>query len=172
MDCSPPGSSVRGIFQARIMKWVFISYSRGYFQLRDRTCIPCISCTGRRILYHLHHLERPLEPILHPVVFISSSFTLLLPLPPPHWLEKAMASHSSTLAWRIPRTEEPGKLQSMGSQRVGHNWATSLSLFTFMHWRRKWQPTPVFLSGESQGQRSLVGCHLWGRTESDTTEAT
>ena len=47
-----------------------------------------------------------------------------------------------------------------------------LSLFTFMHWRRKWQPTPVFLPGESQGQGSLVGCHLWGRTESDTTEAT
>ena len=44
--------------------------------------------------------------------------------------------------------------------------------FTFMHWRRKWQPTPVFLPGESQGQRSLVGCRLWGRTESDTTEAT
>ena len=44
--------------------------------------------------------------------------------------------------------------------------------FTFMHWRRKWQPTPVFLPGESQGQGSLVGCHLWGRTESDTTEAT
>ena len=39
-----------------------------------------------------------------------------------------------------------------------------------MHWRRKWQPTPVFLPGESQGQASLVGCHLWGRTESDTTE--
>ena len=51
-------------------------------------------------------------------------------------------------------------------------WATSLSLFTFMHWKRKWQPTPVFLPGESQGQRSLVGCRLWGRTESDTTEAT
>ena len=50
--------------------------------------------------------------------------------------------------------------------------ATSLSLFTFMHCRRKWQPTPVFLPGESQGRRSLVGCHLWGRTESDTTEAT
>ena len=41
-----------------------------------------------------------------------------------------------------------------------------------MHWRRKWQPTPVFLPGESQGRGSLVGCHLWGRTESDTTEAT
>ena len=44
--------------------------------------------------------------------------------------------------------------------------------FTFMHWRRKWQPTPVFLPGESQGRGSLVGCHLWSHTESDTTEAT
>ena len=85
---------------------------------------------------------------------------------------EAMAPHSSTLAWKIPWTEEPGRLQSMGSLRVGHEWATSLSLFTFLHWRRKWQPTPVFLPGESQGQRSLVGCCLWGRTELDTTEAT
>ena len=86
--------------------------------------------------------------------------------------EKAMAPHSSTLAWEIPWMEEPGRLQSMGLLRVRHNWATSLSLFTFMHWRRKWQPTPVFLPGESQEQRSLVGCRLWGRTESDTTEVT
>ena len=71
-----------------------------------------------------------------------------------------------------PWTEEPGRLQSMGLLRVGNNWATSLSLFTFMPWRRKWQPTPVFLPGESQGRGSLVGCHLWGRRESDTTEAT
>ena len=85
---------------------------------------------------------------------------------------KAMAPHSSTLAWKIPWTEEPGGLQSMESQRVGHDWATSLSLFTFMHWRRKWQPTPVFLPGECQGWGSLVRCCLWGRTESDTTEAT
>ena len=49
---------------------------------------------------------------------------------------------------------------------------TSLSLFTFMHWRRQWQPTPVSLPEESQGRRSLVGCSLWGRTESDTTEVT
>jgi len=86
--------------------------------------------------------------------------------------EKAMAPHSSTLAWKIPWMEEPGRLQSMRSLRVGHDWATSLSLFTFMHWRRKWQPTLMFLPGESQGRGSLVGCHLWGRTESDTTEAT
>ena len=47
------------------------------------------------------------------------------------WTEKAMAPHSSTLAWKIPWTEEPGRLQSMGSRRVGHDWATSLSFFTF-----------------------------------------
>ena len=81
-----------------------------------------------------------------------------------------MATHSSTLAWKIPWTEEPGRLQSMGSQKVGHDWRTSLLLFTCMHWRRRWQPTPVFLPGESQGKGSLVGC-LWGRTESDMTEA-
>ena len=125
-------------------------------------------------------------------------------------MEKAMATHSSTLAWKIPWMEEPGGLQSMGWLRVRHDWATSLSCigegngtplqysclansmdrgawwaavhgvaksrarldFTFMHWRRQWQPTPVFLPGESQGRGSLVGCRLWGRTESDTTEVT
>ena len=87
-----------------------------------------------------------------------------------NYLEKAMAPHSSTLAWKIPRTAEPGRLQSMGSLRVRHSWATSLSPFTFMHWRRKWQPTPVFLPGESQGQRSMVGFHLWGHTESTQLE--
>ena len=83
-----------------------------------------------------------------------------------------MAPHSSTLAWKIPRMEEPGGLQSMGLLRVGLDLMTSLSLFTFMHWRRQWQPTLVFLPGESQGRGSLVGCRPWGRTESDTTEAT
>ena len=83
-----------------------------------------------------------------------------------------MAPHSSTLAWKIPWMEEPGRLQSMGSPRVGHDLVTSLSLFTFMRWRRKGQPTPVFLPGESQGWGSLVDCRLWGRTESDMTEAT
>ena len=76
--------------------------------------------------------------------------------------QKALATHSSTLAWKIPWMEEPGRLQSMVSLRVGRDWVTSLSLFTFMHWRRKWQPTPMFLPGESRGRGSLVGCHLWG----------
>ena len=83
-----------------------------------------------------------------------------------------MAPHSSPLAWKIPWMEEPGELQPMGSQRVGHDGVTALSLFTFMHWRRRWQPTPVLLPGESQGPRTLMGCHLWGCTESDITEVT
>ena len=87
-------------------------------------------------------------------------------------MEKALAPHSSTLAWKIPWMEEPGRLQSMGSVRVGRHRATSLSLFTFLHWRRKWQSTPAFLPGESQERWSLVSCCLWGRTESDTTEVT
>ena len=134
-----------------------------------------------------------------------------------HALEKEMATHSSVLAWRIPRMGELGGLPSMGSHRVGHNWSdlaaaaaavfhvgegngnplqysclenpmtggalwaavhgvakswTRLSNFTFTHWRRKWQATPVFLPGESQGWQSLVGCRLWDRTESDTTVVT
>ena len=87
-------------------------------------------------------------------------------------MEKAMAAHSSILAWKIPCTEEPGRLQFMGSLGVWRDWATSLSLFTFMHWRRKWQPTPVFLPRESQRQRSLVGCRLWGGIESDRADTT
>ena len=80
--------------------------------------------------------------------------------------EKAMATHSSTLAWEIPWTEEPGRLQSMGSRRVGQDLAPSLSLFTFMHWRRNWEPTPICLPGESQGREPggllFMGSHRVG----------
>ena len=80
-------------------------------------------------------------------------------------MEKAMATHSSTLAWKIPCMEGPSRLQSMGSLGVGHDRATSLSLFTFMQWRRKWQPTPVFLPGESQG-RGTWWAAVYGVTQS------
>ena len=78
-----------------------------------------------------------------------------------------MAPHSSTLAWKIPWMEEPGGLQSMGLWTVGHDWATSLSLFTFMHWRRKWQSTRVFLPGESQGQGAWWAA-VYGVTQNRT----
>ena len=77
-----------------------------------------------------------------------------------------MATHSSTLAWNLTWTEEPGGLQSRRSQRVGQDWVTSLSLFTFMHWRRKWHPTPVFLPGESQGISG--GLRVYGVTQSQS----
>ena len=95
------------------------------------------------------------------------------------WLRlcaKAMTPHSSTLAWKIPWMEEPDRLQSMGSLRVRHDWATSLSLFTFMHWRRKWQSTPSVLAwripgtGEPGGLPSL-GSHRVGHDWSDLAAA-
>ena len=83
-----------------------------------------------------------------------------------------MAPHSSTLAWKIPWTEKPGRLQSMGSLRVG----TQLSDFTFtfhFHALEKEMAThSSVLAWRIPGWRSLVGCCLWGCTESDPTEAT
>ena len=82
-----------------------------------------------------------------------------------------MAPHSSTFAWKIPWAEEPGRLQSMGSlesdttERLPFHF--SLSCIGEGN-----SNSPVFLPGESQGQGSLVGCRLWGCTESDMTEAT
>ena len=139
----PPGSSIHRILQERILEWFSMPSCRGIFLTQG---------LNPHLLYLLHWQA------------------VSLPLAPPG--EKAMATYSNTLAWRIPWAEEPGRLQSMKSRRVGHDWVISLSLFSFMQWRRKWQPTPVFLPGESQGQGSLVGCCLWGCTESDTTEAT
>ena len=80
-----------------------------------------------------------------------------------------MVTHSSTLAWKIPWMEEPGRLQSMGSLRVGQDFTFT---FHFHALEKEMQPTPVFLPGESQGRGSLVACRLWGSTELDTTEAT
>ena len=95
-----------------------------------------------------------------------------LPWDLPHPGIKPESLMSPALAGGFLPLVPPGRLQSMGSLGVGHDWVTSLSLFTFMHWRRKWQPTPVFFPRESQGQGSLVGCRLWGRIEWDTTEVT
>jgi len=119
-----------------------------------------LDCTYSLFIKITYILTSPLpQPLPHLFGAISQSYLRCsVPGCSPHF-----ASNKTQLAWKIPWTEEPGRLQSMGSLRVGHDWETSLSLFTFMHWRRKWQPTPVFLPGESQGRGSLVGCCLWGR---------
>ena len=136
-------------------------------------CVISMKCWWDQRKWSLRSLEEKYEvktldrTIKSKIIFLKiiSKFSNVV-------LEKAMAPHSSNLAWKIPWTEEPGSLQSMGSLRVRHDWVTLLSLFSFMHCRGKWQPTPVFLPGESRGRGSLVGFRLWDRTESDTTEAT
>ena len=94
-------------------------------------------------------------------------------------LERA---HSSTLPWKIPQTEEPDGLQSRGFIIGLPRWLNAkesacqhrrLRFYPWVGkipWRRKWQPTPVFLPGESHGRRSLVGYSPRGRKELDTTE--
>ena len=83
-----------------------------------------------------------------------------------------MAPHSSTLAWKIPWTEEPGRLQSMGSLRVGTRLSHFAFTFHFHALEKEMATHSSVLAGESQGRGSLVGCCLWGLTESDTTEVT
>ena len=121
---------------------VLLSYIRAYQEFESLqapegphnvACLANIDSCGMHLVYSF------------PMVLQGLS-TSLLPLAPSHFF--TMAPHSSTLAWKIPWTEEPGGLQSMGLLRVRHDQATSLSLFTFMHWRRKWQSTPVFLPGD------------------------
>ena len=166
MDCSPPGSSVYGILQARILDWVAMPSSRGPSWPRDWTHISCVSCIGRQIFYPLSHLGSPsqgyspsnyaspelrlqvgynlgegngtplqyccLENLMDGGAWWAavhgvakrrtrlSDFTFTFHF---HALEKEMATHSCVLAWRIPWTEEPGRLQSTGSHRVRHDWS-------------------------------------------------
>ena len=144
-----------------ILEWVAVSFSGGSSRSRDRTLVSCLA--GRfftiwatREAHSDKHSNSIKEGkgITYSQSYCTSFHFWVLSSFRVH-VEKAMAPHSSTLAWKIPWMEKPGRLQSMGSQKVRHDWATSLSLFTFMHWRRKWQPTPVFLLGESQDRGAL-----------------
>ena len=85
--------------------------------------------------------------------------------------EKAMAPHSSTLAWKIPWMEEPGRLQSMGSLRVGSDFTFTFS-FHFHSLEKEMATHSSVLAWRISGMGEPGGCHLWGHTESDTTEAT
>ena len=160
-DSGVPGFFEWDFFFLLAMPWGMWDLS---FLTSDWTCVPAVEMQSPN---HWTAQEVP------GVRFINRSWLTAFPLYP-HLSPSLDFDHYEWEIpfWKIPWTEEPGRLQSMGLLRVGYNWATSLWLFPFMHWRRKWQPTPVFLPRESQGWGSLVGCRLWGRTESDTTEAT
>ena len=137
MDCSLPDFSAHGIFQARILEPIAISYSRGSFRPRDPTRVSCISCIGRLILPHCGTWEALIwlwwelnKIICQMGSLVAQWYRISLPqemrvlsLGREDPWEKETATHSSILARRIPRTEEPGRVQSMGSQRIGHNWA-------------------------------------------------
>ena len=112
MNCSSPGSFVHGILQARILEWVAVPFSKGSSWPRGRTQVSGI--TGRS--FTVWATPEAQDGLNFTLLFLST--------------EKEMAPHSSTLAWKIPWMEEPGGLQSIGSQRVGHDWATSFP-FTY-----------------------------------------
>ena len=115
MDCSPSGPSVHGNLQARILEWVVVPFSRGSSRPRDRTHVSC----GSRIVGGFFIAEPPGKPNLNKKEILKRGdiFAIEQKLIP----EKAMAPHSSTLAWKIPWMEEPARLQSMGSLKVGHD---------------------------------------------------
>ena len=137
--CSLPGSSIHEIFLARILEWVAISSSRGSSWYRYWIHVCCIA----RWILHCWTTREASNALLSAFVLIQPSFLwaslvaqLVKNLPAVQetqvrslgWedpLEKEMATHSSILAWKISWTEKPGGLQSMGSQRVGHDWATN-----------------------------------------------
>ena len=127
MVCSPPGSSVHGILQTRILEWVAMPSSRGYSWPRDQTCV------SHLCLLNQQEGSLALVPLrkskcrrlgLSPWVRKIPWRRKWLPNP-----EMATMAQSRILAWIIPRTKEPGRLQSLGSQRVGHDWATFAYLY-------------------------------------------
>ena len=151
MDCSPPGSSVHGILQARLLEWVAISFARGSSRPRDRTPVSCIAgrhftvCTTREVLKigwtNIHQVIKTTVCKRKTVIIIPKEENMIFQgydraswwlswericlviqetqvWSPCHedLLEKEMATYSSTLAWRISRTEEPGRPPSTGLQ--------------------------------------------------------
>ena len=116
MDCSLPGSSVHGIFQARVLEWGAIAFSKTGGRSWN-SWAPGGGLTNQTPGLATFHGLQDKTTLLKKKKKINikpKSYSLLL-----------STTHSSTLAWKIPWTEEPGRLQSMGLQRVGHNWVTS-----------------------------------------------
>ena len=183
MDCT-----VHGILQARILEWVAFPFPRDLPN-------PEIESRSPALQEDSLPTELPGKPKNNGV----NSLSLLQQIFPTQELNPGLLhckwilyqlnyQGSHLFLWNAPNRQihtdrksacqemrsgnKKGPQQLWGFLEVRYHWVTSLSLFTFMHWRRQWQPTPGFLPGESQGRGSLVGCYLWGRTESDTTEAT
>ena len=160
MDCSPPGSSAHGILQAGILEWGAISSSRESSQPRDQAQVSCAAALAGSLplasweaqyngmyIIKISFKTRRASLVAQTVKNLSAmQETLVWSLGREDPLEKGMTTHSSIPAWRIPWAEEPCRLQSMGSQRVGHDWHF---LFTFQKWRNK------------DKQKFKIACWLW-----------
>ena len=162
MDCSPPGSSAHGIFQARVLEWGAIDFSESGLM----TPI-CLFLFLFLLLWEVDHRGSCYD-------LCQRLFCLCFPLRVLEFLVLHFGKGNATPLQYSCLENSMGGGAWWAAVRGVMKSQTRLSdfTFTFTHWRRKWQPTPVSLPGESQGQGSLVGCRLWGRTESDTTEAT
>ena len=145
-----PGSSVHGTLQARILEWVAVRSSRGASQPRDQIQASSL-LHSRRILYHQCHVGSPNFCLL----LNKTTFLILKTVP--------LLTEPKN-ARRLPRWHS-GKESTCQCRRCGFDpWVRKTP------WRRKQEPTPVFLPEESHGQRSLVSYSPWGHKESDVTE--
>ena len=164
IDGSPTGPAVPGILQARTLEWVASSFSNaGKWKVEVKS----FSCVWLLVTPWTAAYQAPPS-----MGFSRQEYWSGVPLPSPMTnLDSILKRRDITLPTKVHLVKDMVfPVVMYGCKR--HDWTTSLSLFTFMHWRRNWQPTPVFLPGESQGRGSLVGFSLWCCTESDTTEAT
>ena len=187
MDCSPPGSSVHRIFQARILEWVAISHSRGLLNFTLQATFKNVT----QYYYYSHHAVRhsPMLYLFYNWGFVPSGPLLTFApalLPPPLGIaDPGATSMRSLLVFKISRVRahsfcvSPSDFFGFPSDASGKESACQCRRHERggLHpsvrkipQRRKWQPTPVFLLGESHGQRSLVCFSPHGHTESDRTE--
>ena len=165
MDCSPPGSSVHGISQARTLEWVAMSSSGGSSPPRNRTCVSCstgglfttepprkpLKCEHTISLFHLALLRKQ-KPKIQQIIMLVWMMLTFIKLNFKHFFLYKM-SLGSTL---ISHCNGSGTLQFF--------WSAVYLLvikYAFSPLERKWQPTPVFLRGQFHRQRSLVGCSSW-----------
>ena len=168
-DCSPPGSRAPGIFQARILEWVAISFCRGSSQPKDRKRVSYVSYMGRQILYYQHHFvsikvwwgtsrylgndnsnTHPPLSLFFPLFLITLNDHLILY----SYIKTPPVDLCYNWSLGFPggaSGEEPACQCRRQKRQASECWLGKIP------WRGAWRPTPVFLSGEFHGWESLVG---------------
>ena len=150
MDCSPPGSSVCGILQARILEWVVMPFSRGSSWPRIQTHISCVSCIAGWFFICWATGEAPCE-VLAPTIYFQK-WILFSSVPVSRRNNGNFSSFCRSLCFPGGTSGKEPACQCTRDKRCGFSsWVGKIP------WRREWQPTPVFLPGESQGQSMLQG---------------